>query len=102
MTAGRPTLVCWIRPNSRPSLATGVSRPTEAAHRGHGATTIRDQGSGMNHHNSRFGQALLYAETAHTGQLRKGTSVPYVAHLLGVAALALEHGADEDEAIAAL
>jgi hypothetical protein len=56
----------------------------------------------MIHHNSRFGQALVYAETAHTGQLRKGTTVPYVAHLLGVAALALEHGANEDEAIAAL
>jgi (p)ppGpp synthase/HD superfamily hydrolase len=56
----------------------------------------------MTHHNSRFGHALVYAETAHTGQLRKGTSVPYVAHLLAVAALALEYGADEDEAIAAL
>jgi len=56
----------------------------------------------MNHHNSRFGQALVYAEAAHAGQMRKGTSVPYIAHLLGVAALALEHGADEDEAIAAL
>ncbi len=51
---------------------------------------------------SRFGQALAYADSAHAGQLRKGTTVPYIAHLLGVAALALEHGADEDEAIAAL
>jgi (p)ppGpp synthase/HD superfamily hydrolase len=56
----------------------------------------------MNHDNSRFGQALAYAETAHAGQLRKGTTVPYIAHLLGVAALALEHGANENEAIAAL
>jgi (p)ppGpp synthase/HD superfamily hydrolase len=56
----------------------------------------------MTDHPSRFGQALAYAELAHAGQLRKGTTVPYVAHLLGVAALALEHGADEDEAIAAL
>ena len=35
-------------------------------------------------------------------QVRKGTTIPYVAHLLGVASIALEHGADEDEAIAAL
>jgi len=56
----------------------------------------------MTDHPSRFGQALAYGEFAHAGQLRKGTTVPYVAHLLGVAALALEHGADEDEAIAAL
>jgi (p)ppGpp synthase/HD superfamily hydrolase len=56
----------------------------------------------MSHENSRFGRALVYAETAHAGQLRKGTTVPYIAHLLGVAALALEYGANEDEAIAAL
>ncbi len=56
----------------------------------------------MTDHPSRFGQALAYADLAHAGQMRKGTSVPYVAHLLGVAALALEHGASEDEAIAAL
>jgi (p)ppGpp synthase/HD superfamily hydrolase len=34
--------------------------------------------------------------------LRKGTQIPYVAHLLAVAALVLEHGGDEDQAIAAL
>jgi GTP pyrophosphokinase len=56
----------------------------------------------MSQAESRFAQALVYAETAHTGQLRKGSAVPYIAHLLGVAALALEHGANEDEAIAAL
>jgi GTP pyrophosphokinase len=50
----------------------------------------------------RFQAALVYACAAHAGQLRKGTQVPYVAHLLGVTGIALEHGADEDEAIAAL
>lgn len=35
-------------------------------------------------------------------QRRKGTDVPYVSHLLGVAALVLEDGGDEGEAIAAL
>ena len=51
---------------------------------------------------SRFDQALLYATAIHGGQRRKGTSIPYVAHLLGAASVALELGADEDQAIAAL
>ncbi len=51
---------------------------------------------------TRFEQALLLATRLHAGQRRKGTNVPYVAHLLAVASLALEHGASEDEAIAAL
>lgn len=34
--------------------------------------------------------------------MRKGTTIPYVSHLLGVAALVLEAGGDEDQAIAAL
>src|SRR4051812_22222776 len=51
---------------------------------------------------ARFDDALVYASHLHRRQLRKGTSVPYVAHLLGVAALVLEDGGDEDEAIAAL
>ena len=51
---------------------------------------------------ARFDQALLYATLVHAGQTRKGGGAPYVSHLLGVASLALEYGADEDEAIAAL
>jgi len=51
---------------------------------------------------SRFSLALTTATDLHAGQLRKGTRVPYVSHLLGVTAIALVHGADEDEAIAAL
>ena len=50
----------------------------------------------------RFEQALVYAAKLHAKQLRKGTPVPYVAHLLAVAGLVLEHGATEDETIAAL
>lgn len=53
-------------------------------------------------HSTRFGQALAYATEAHGGQTRKISGVPYVAHLLGVASLALEFGATEDEAVAAL
>ncbi|HEV2972774.1 MAG TPA: HD domain-containing protein [Pirellulales bacterium] len=51
---------------------------------------------------SRFEQALIYAAILHSGQARKSTSVPYISHVLSVAALALENGASEDEAIAAL
>lgn len=50
---------------------------------------------------ARFAEALSYAIALHAQQKRKGTEVPYVAHLLAVTALALEHGANEDEAIAA-
>lgn len=50
----------------------------------------------------RFADALAYASRLHRTQQRKGTAIPYVAHLLAVAAIALENGADEDQAIAAL
>jgi (p)ppGpp synthase/HD superfamily hydrolase len=50
----------------------------------------------------RFDRALAWASKLHRDQRRKGSDVPYVAHLLAVAAIAIEHGATEDEAIAAL
>ena len=50
----------------------------------------------------RFAQALVFAEGAHREQRRKGTAIPYVAHLMAVASLVLEYGGDEDQAIAAL
>jgi len=50
----------------------------------------------------RFEEALVYATGVHAGQSRKGTSVPYVSHVLGVCSLVLEDGGGEDEAIAAL
>ena len=49
-----------------------------------------------------FDRALLYATHVHGGQVRKVTSIPYVAHLLAVAATVLEYGGSEDMAIAAL
>jgi len=50
----------------------------------------------------RFEEALLYATRLHSDQMRKGSAVPYVSHLMAVAALTLEYGGGEDEAIAAL
>jgi GTP pyrophosphokinase len=51
---------------------------------------------------ARFEEALAFAARLHREQKRKGSDIPYVAHLLAVASFAIEHGADEDEAIAAL
>ena len=51
---------------------------------------------------SRFDDALHYATRHHARQLRKGTPIPYAAHLLAAASLVLEMHGDEDEAIGAL
>lgn len=51
---------------------------------------------------SQFDRALIYAANTHATQVRKGTSTPYIAHLLGVCSIALEYGANETEAVAAL
>lgn len=50
----------------------------------------------------RFVEAVEYASKRHRAQRKKGGDVPYVAHLLGVAALVLEDGGSEREAIASL
>jgi GTP pyrophosphokinase len=50
----------------------------------------------------RFRDALAWAAELHEDQDRKGGTIPYVAHLIGVAAIVLEHGGDEDQAIGAL
>lgn len=50
----------------------------------------------------RFLRAFQFAAKMHAGQARKASTIPYVAHLMGVASLVLEAGGDEDLAIAAL
>ena len=50
----------------------------------------------------RFLRAFLLAAEKHAGQTRKASTIPYIAHLMGVASLVLEFGGDEDMAIAAL
>ena len=50
----------------------------------------------------RLEDALAFSRSLHSGHLRKGTEVPYLAHLMSVSAIVLEHGGTEDEAIAAL
>ena len=53
-------------------------------------------------HLSRLAEAIAWAIDAHGEQRRKGTDVPYHAHLLGVASLVLNDGGSEDEAIAGI
>lgn len=50
----------------------------------------------------RLADALELAIDAHDGQVRKGTSIPYISHPLAVASLVLEYGGTEDQAIAGL
>jgi GTP pyrophosphokinase len=50
----------------------------------------------------RLHEALDYAAEAHRDQVRKGTNIPYLAHVIGVCSLTLDYGGDEDQAIAAL
>jgi tetratricopeptide (TPR) repeat protein len=50
----------------------------------------------------RFEDALSFAAATHRHQVRKGSGIPYVGHLLGVSSLVIEDGGSENEAIAAL
>jgi (p)ppGpp synthase/HD superfamily hydrolase len=50
----------------------------------------------------RFLDALVAAAAMHAAQPRKGSAVPYASHVLGACSIALDYGASEEEAIAAL
>jgi len=50
----------------------------------------------------RLQQAFTYASDLHATQTRKGKDVPYISHLMGVAAIVLEQGGTENQAIGAL
>jgi (p)ppGpp synthase/HD superfamily hydrolase len=50
----------------------------------------------------RYDDAFRYAHELHRTQTRKGTVIPYIAHLMTVSALVAEHGGNEDQAIGAL
>ena len=52
--------------------------------------------------NGRLASAMSYAALIHGTQKRKGTTIPYVSHLMSVSALVMEYGGDEDQAIAGL
>lgn len=50
----------------------------------------------------RYTRAVQYAIHIHMADVRKGTSIPYVSHVLQVSGLVLEFGGTEDEAIGGL
>ena len=50
----------------------------------------------------KYDEALLFASELHRDQVRKGTGIPYLSHLLSVSALVLKNGGDEEQAIAGL
>jgi len=50
----------------------------------------------------RYFEAVRYTSHAHANQMRRGTNVAYMSHLLGVSSLIIEAGGDEDQAIAGL
>ena len=56
----------------------------------------------MNRNWTGLAEACRYAFEIHAGQRRKGGDIPYISHLMAVSALVLEHGGDEDLAIAGL
>lgn len=53
-------------------------------------------------YSARFDRALALAHELHRDQLRKGTDVPYIVHLMSVASLVAEYGGSEDQVIAGL
>lgn len=54
------------------------------------------------HKFSKLAEAFDYAAMEHQHQLRKGTDIPYISHLMSVSALVMEHGGNEEQAIAGL
>jgi len=76
-------------------------QPESAQGTGLGSLGLQS-GSGLEPLGARFTEALMQAKFLHAGQQRRGTTVPYFAHLLATSSLVLEDGGSEDEAIAAL
>lgn len=87
-----------LAPSARGTVATTSwpSRTTQGT-RMQAASTGSPRGHQLA---GRFAEAVAYAATAHGDQVRKGTDLPYVSHLLAVAALVLEHGGSELQAVA--
>lgn len=50
----------------------------------------------------RFLRSFLLAHELHAEQTRKGSGIPYIGHLMGVASIVMEYGGDEDAVVAAL
>ena len=53
-------------------------------------------------YSTRLDDAFAFAHALHADQVRKASGIPYVSHLMAVAALVAENGGTEDQVIAAL
>ncbi|HRI86703.1 MAG TPA: HD domain-containing protein [Candidatus Hydrogenedentes bacterium] len=53
-------------------------------------------------YSTRIVNAFALAHRVHADQVRRGSGVPYITHVMAVAGIVGEHGADEDTFIAAL
>lgn len=53
-------------------------------------------------YSAEMARALEVAARLHASQTRKSTAIPYLSHLLGTCAIAIEYGATQEEAIGAL
>lgn len=73
----------------------------KAVERGHSARH-GSRSAGKPKFGKQFEKALVYAARLHARQKKKGNGQPYIGHLLGVTALVIAHGGNEDEAIAAM
>lgn len=118
LVADHRALAAMDRPRPRPAAhRVSMSQPSATMHSsargtateppGPGATEearMQDASASPPGHQlaGRFAQAVAYAATAHGDQVRKGTDLPYVSHLLSVSALVLEHGGTELQAVAGL
>jgi (p)ppGpp synthase/HD superfamily hydrolase len=71
-------------------------------HEGREGTPRKSRAAGAINLGPRFLRAFQFAAEKHAGQTRKASTIPYIAHLMGVASLVLEAGGDEDLAVAAL
>ena len=56
----------------------------------------------MNRYSQRYDAALALAASTHAGQMRKGSTVPYIVHPVHVSIVLIRYGFSEDVAIAGL
>ncbi|NUM52466.1 MAG: HD domain-containing protein [Candidatus Hydrogenedentes bacterium] len=62
----------------------------------------RSDSSGPRPYSPRIVEAFAFSHGIHANHTRKGSGVPYITHVMSVAAIVGEHGGDEDTFIAAL
>ena len=91
MPATAPKPAATAKPAPKLTQAARPAAPKPPTHRG-GTHTL----------GVRFLNALSFSTKLHALQTRKGSRIPYVAHLLAVASTTIEAGGSEDQVIAAL